>query len=325
MDEREYIKRISPGARNINQRMVARGFVYPFGSYPEEPFDQSIGYDSRFVEESALYNYEISVSHERVLSVFISLLGLLPGEAHIVAQIHSDDYYRECDAYVSESPVPVIDLIEWIISWRSVAADDGFFGVGAFCEEPAVEIFLDEHKTIHVYHHDADKMETALDRLGIPFKLGLRFFWDEPHYHEPLPLTEDDSEDFLSAFEDLADRYGLALEEEDDEDVDDDGDPLGVTCWRVEIRGWRHREIEGAKARGFYATYYLNAGSRAEAADILEERLEAAGEEPDLFLQMARVPLELLTANLREANLRPGEPGVWFETDRYEFDMDPAT
>ncbi|MDH4185132.1 MAG: hypothetical protein OEV92_12970 [Nitrospinota bacterium] len=321
MDEREYIKRISPGPRNINQRMVSQGFVYPFGAYPEEPFNQAMGYDSRYIEESGLYNYEISVSHERVLSVFISLLGLLPGEARLITQIHSGDYYREYDAYVSDDPVPVTDLIEWIIAWRGVAADDGFFGIGAYSEDPAVELFLDEHKTIHVYHHNPDIMETALERLGVQFKMGLRFFWDEAHYHEPLPINDDDSDDFLSAFEDLADRYQLVLEDDDEEDTDDEGDPLGLTCWRVEIRGVSKDIITSAE-KGFYSTYYLNASSRSEAADLLESYLDEKNDMADLFLQMARVPMELLTAGLREANIRPEEPGVWCETERYEFEMD---
>ncbi|MDH5478654.1 MAG: hypothetical protein OEY50_10005 [Nitrospinota bacterium] len=322
MDEREYINRISPGRRDINQRMVHRGFVFPFGAYPEEPFDQRIGYDSRFIEDSGLYNYEISVSHERVLSVFISLLRLMPGQAHVVAQVHTDDYYRECDSYVSETPVSVADLIDWIMTWRSVAADDGFFGIGAFCDEPAAEVFLDEHKSIHMYHHDPQLIETTLEGMGIPFRMGLRFFWDEPHYHEPLPLSDEDSDDFLSAFEDLADKYGLMLEDEEDDNIDEDGDPMGVTCWRVEVRGYRQNEEDLTRRDGgFYSTYYLNAASRFEAGIQVETYLEHRQEHVDLYLQMARVPLELLTANLRDANKLPGEPGVWLETDKYEFDI----
>ncbi|MDH5638433.1 MAG: hypothetical protein OEZ04_08080 [Nitrospinota bacterium] len=323
MDEREYIKRIAPGRRNINQRMVHRGFVFPFGAYPEEPFDQRIGYDSRYIEESGLYNYEISVSHERVLGVFIALLGLLPNKAHVVAQVHTDDYYRECDSYVSENAIPMDNLIEWVVAWRAVTADDGFFGIGAFCEDPAAEVFLDEHKTIHMYHHDPDVMESTLEGLGVPFRMGLRFFWDEPHYHEPLPLSDDEGDDFLSAFEDLADSYELMLEEEEEVDIDEDGDPMEVTCWRVEVRGYQQNGVEGGpRSGGFYSTYYLNAAYRSEAVAQVESYLESKHETVDLFLQMARVPLELLTANLRNANKLPNEPGVWFETDKYEFDGD---
>jgi len=322
MDEREYIKRAALGHRKIHQRMKSKGFVYPFGAYPEEPFDQNAGFDSRFMEDRGLYYYEIAVSHEKVLGVFLSLLRLLPKEAHVLAQVYTDDYFREYDNYISEFPVSMNSLLEWVLTWREVVSDDGYFAIGALSEDPDIDILLDTHKIIHMNHHDPSAVEATLEKLGIPFKMGMGFFPEVAHEHVPLPIDNEEGEDFLSAFEDLADRYSLALDEDESDDFDEDGEPLGVTCWRVDVRGCSRDQEREPQPKGFYSTFYLNATSRLEAAGVLESYMDSRNEYIDLYLQMARVPMELLTRPLREANENPGEQGVWFELDRVEFEWE---
>jgi len=316
------MRKAAPGQRDITQRLKHESYTYAFGAYPEKRFPQQEGYDSKYIREGGYFYYQISLSYERLRPVFFSLLRMLTGKVFIVAQIHTDDYYRESDTYISEEPGDPRQIERWIADWQDVVFDDGFFGIGAFCESPTAEVFLDEHKSIHVYHHDPDFMENALEQLGIPFVMDLKFFWDEPHYHEPLPLTDDYGDDYLTAFEDLADRYELLFDEDVDENTDDEGAPLGMTCWKVEVRGYRLGQDGQPRRIGFYTTLYLNASSRGEAIDVIETYMEDNELYPDLYLQMARVPEELLSATLRQRNPIPEEPCVWFETERTEFDWD---
>ena len=321
MDDSRQLRRLPGLARGAKPRRADKGqFAYPIGAYPERDFPQQTGYDSRYIREGKYFYYKIALSRECIVPALINLLRLLPEQVFVVAQVHTDDYYKECDTYISSSPEPSVSLIRWITSWSHVALDDGFFGIGAFAEDPTVEIFLDEHKTIHMYHHDPDLAEQTLARLGIRFVMDIRMFWDEPHYHEPLPLVDRTSEDYLTAFEDLSDRYDLVIDDDEDENLDDEGSPLGITCWKAEIRGCRCAPPPDTGSTGFYSTLYLNAQSRGEAIEIVDSYMEQKGEYADLYLQLARIPEELLTSELRRRNSTSTEPAVWYELEQVDFE-----
>ncbi|MBI4667287.1 MAG: hypothetical protein HY751_12865 [Nitrospinae bacterium] len=320
MDDKEKAFGRPLATRDMTQRFKTGGFTFPFGVYPEEEFAQGEGYDSRYLETEGCFYYEIMVSHERILPTFLALTNLLPDKVCLVVKIHSSDYYRDHDTYISEEILDKTEVLWWIQDWKDVALDDGFFGVGIFTEGSGLEVFLDDHKTIHVYHKDPDLMESTLEKLGIPFVMDMRFFWDEPHYHEPLPLDEEAGDDYLTAFEDLADLYDLYLDEEEEE-TDTDGTPLGITCWKVEIRGFIHGDKDKL-GQGFYSTLYVNAESRKHVTELVDEYLAGREEQVDLYLQMARVPVELLTTEMARRNPEPEEPGVWHESDRVVFNWD---
>jgi len=321
MESRDFGNRGVPAKRDIAERVSTGSFTYAFGAYPDGEFPQKTGYDSKYLKEEVCFHYHIALPYDRLLGAFLSLCGILPEKTHLVAKIHSSDYYRDHDTYVSESAIERKEIVEWIQSWRDVAPDDGFFGIGMFAEGQMAEVFLDEHKTIQVYHNDPDLMEGVLERMGIPFVMDLDFYFDHPHYHEPLPLDGDHGDDYLTAFEDLADRYELYLDEEE-ENTDEEGAPIGITCWKVEIRGYVPGSGDKPAPQGFYSTLYLNADSRKEAVELVEDYLGLRDEEVDLYLQMARVPSELLTSEMLEKNPEPHNPGVWFESERIFFDWD---
>jgi hypothetical protein len=320
MEEREKSSGSVPARRNLSQRFTEGAFTFPFGVYPEGSFHQRTAYDSKYLEVEGCFYYQLAVSHERLLDVFTALLNQLPSTVYLVTKIHSGDYYRDHDTYISEEEIPRQRLLSWLRDWRDVVADDGFFGFGMFAEGATHEVFIDEHKTIHVYHHDPALMEKTFEGLNIPFAFDLRFFWDEPHYHEPLPYNDDYGDDYLTAFEDLADTYELYLDEDEEDNVDNEGAPLGMTCWKVEIRGYVPHSPVGTTPKGFYSTLFVNADSRREVVDLVEEYLVGREEQVDLFLQMARVPLELIPAEMSAHNPDPDEPRVWYETDRVIFD-----
>jgi hypothetical protein len=324
MDDREKMSGHVPVRRDMSQRFCAGGFTYPFGSYPEEEFRQAEGYDSRYLKDDGCFYYEIILSHEKTLDAFLSLCALLPEKVYLVVKINSGDFYRDHDTYISEEMISRADLASWVDDWKDVVLDDGFIGFGMFAEGGGAEVFLDDHKTIHVYHKDPDVMEPALEEMGLPFIMDVKFFWDGPHYHEPLPLDEDYGDDYLTAFEDLADLYELYLDEDEDEDTAPDGDPIGITCWKVEIRGYIPASASRPVAQGFYSTVYINAESRKDVSELVDEYLSAREEQVDLYLQMARVPFELLTSEMRVKNPGPNEPCVWHESERIVFDWDMA-
>ena len=304
---------------DITSRIRRRGFTFPYGVYPEAEVSQTQGYDSKYLTDEGCFYYQVIVSHERILDTFFELIRLLPSKGYLVAKIHSEDFYHDHDTYLSEDIISAERLFAWVHDWKDVVLDDGFFGIGYFVEGGGVEVFLDEHKTIHVYYNNPDKIENELSRLKIPFNFGLKFFWDESHLHEALPL-DNEGVDYLTAFEDLADNHNLYLEEDDEDNLDHTGDPIGVTCWKMEIRGFAPKSLINSSPKGFYTTLYVNGGSRREVIEIVEEGLSLWEEQIDLVLQMARVPVELLREEVRAQNLSQEEPGVWYETERVFFD-----
>ena len=158
------------------QRKNQYGFVYPFGAYPEGKFAQQIGYDSKYIREGGYFYYQIALSHEDIMPVLVKLFNTLPDRVFLVTQVHTNDFFSEYDTYVTKGAVDKAEFIQWISDWHDVVLDDGCFGIGAFVEDPSMEVFIDEHKTIHIYHHNPDFMEHVLEELDIPFMLDLRFF-----------------------------------------------------------------------------------------------------------------------------------------------------
>jgi len=315
-DKRPEIRK-SGATHELNRRESNQGFVYPFGAYPEEPCGQETGYDSKFIREDNCFYYQVIVSRDLLEKTFLRLIQALPAKVSFVVKIHSEDFYRDHDTYLSEEKLDREECLGWMTEWADVVFDDGFFGVGLFSEASGSEVFIDEHKTIHLYHRDPELIERMLDGLNIPFIFELPFFWDQSHYHEPLPLSDQQGDDYLTAFENLADNYELTLEEEDEETLNHSCGPVGMTCWKVDVRGNSSTETGN---RGFYASLRLNAASRAEAIDLAEEFLEERGEHIELVLQMARTPFIALASEVSEKNPDPERPCVWLESDRIEFD-----
>ncbi len=315
--------RKSGGRISLLRQNADGGFVYPFGVYPERPISQTEGYDCKYLKEEACFYYQIITSHSRTTQVLQELFTLIPEQAFLIVKVHSEDYYKDHDTYISEVEVDKKEAIDWVHRWRDVVFDDGFFGIGLFSDLSANEVFLDEHKTIHVYHNDPEAIESMLDRLSVPFRFELPFFWDRPHYHEPLPLKGDMICDYLTAFEDLAWHYDLYLDDEDEDNLDENGLPLGMTCWKIDIRGTREIHT-GESSKGFYATLYLNASSRNQAVELVDEFLEKQNESVDIFLQVARIPFKELLPEIRSKNFQRHESQVWHVSDRMDFDWPSA-
>ncbi len=320
MEERKPSKERAQPVEGLFHRKTEGGFVYPFGVYPESHFSQKEGYDSRYLRDETCFHYQITVSHERIMDLFTTLSRLLPKDIYLVARVHSGDYYRESDTYLSETTSPREKVLSWIYEWKDVVTDDGFLGIGLFSEGQASEVFLDEHKTINVYHQDPEKVEKALEKLAIPFMFIHEVFWDKPHYHEPLPIEGESGVDYLTAFEDMADTYDLYLDEDEGDDPDSASSPLIMECWSVELRGCSPVTYTNKVAKGFYSSLFVNAHSRREAIEIVEEYLERRDERADLFLQMARTPISSIPVDIGRKNPGMNNSCVWYESERVTFD-----
>ncbi len=306
----------TPQEQETRQRKSQDGFLFPYGSFPEETFTQRVGYDSKFIREGGYFYYQIALSHDAIMPTLLKLFNTLPEQVYLVTQIHTDDYNNEYDTYVSKGAVDKAELVQWIIDWQDIVLDDGCFGVGMFVEYPSMEVFIDEHKTIHVYHHNPEVMEHKLAEMDIPFILDLKFFWDTPHLHLPLNAANFKSNNYLSAFENLVDRYNLQFNDASIKQSIGEYKTDGVNCWKVYIRGYKHGVMPNGRMLRFYCTLYLNAGSRNEATELVECYMNSKNEFADLYLQMARIPEETLTSKLNRCNTTPQKPCVWFETDR---------
>ncbi|HJM82617.1 MAG TPA: hypothetical protein QF720_03355 [Nitrospinota bacterium] len=322
MNDRKRFRKPSSNNIKSRRRKCVNGFTYPFGAYPEKDFANKTGYDSKYIRDENYFYYQIAVSHEQILPTMGELFNIMPEQGFVVAQLHTDDHYQENDTHISSEATNLNSVKRWIYEWKDVVLDDGFFGIGVFFEEPIVEVFLDEHKTIHVYHTNPELMEDLLEHLGIPFVFDLQMYWDQPHYHKSIPLLNDYSKDYLTAFEELADRYDLLYDVEVSENSSVVDKQVGIICWKVDVRGYGIDESQSYSSNGFYSTIYVNAVSRNNVVEQIEYYLDSKGERADLFLQAARIPYKFLPVELKNKNNNPGIPGVWSESERAEFDWD---
>lgn len=302
------------GYFNQMRRYKTGSFIYPYGSYPETGFAQQEGYDVCYVEEDSCNKYKIALSFEKLAPIFFRLAKLLPETVSFAIKIHSDDYKKNYDTYVSDKELPLDEFLAWIVDWQDVIFDDGFIAISLFAERTDEEVFIDEHKNIVLHYKKSANVEQILKEYNVDFKFQLEFLSDTAHAHKPLSHFDKQSDDYLTAFEDLADSYNLYLNlDEEEARRDSDYDIPEVTSWKVELRSLVQDEHSSTR---FYSTLYLNAISRANVVEIVDENFKESNVEVDLFLKIARVPVELIHNDIAIFNINPNSPEVWFESER---------
>ncbi len=187
------------------------------------------------------YVYDILVPSPRVEPLVRTMLSIFPGRVYPILDFLGQDEWREVDPYVSYELLGLDRFLDTLRRYRGFFFEDGLVGFGAMSEEPFLYIFVDEHKVVTIRAEAAlkDRVEAALAAFDLPQVDEIHSADSVTHEHRGVLDAPDDRPDLLSAeeiVEVLRDEWQLVLNIDPDRNVDDEGNDLGITGWRVIIR-----------------------------------------------------------------------------------------
>ncbi|HYE02199.1 MAG TPA: hypothetical protein VD963_03070 [Phycisphaerales bacterium] len=318
------------------KRVVMAGVSFPLGAYPVEPLAAREGYtvwfepadgddEGEWEEWPDRYAFEIMISATRLEALVRSLLTLLPGRIYPIVDFLGHDAFREVDPYVSYDLVGQERLVDAMRRYRGFFFEDGLVGLGAMSEEPFVYIFVDEHKlvTVRVEAPLRDRVEAVLAAFDVQEVEELATTDSVTHEHRTVLEAPEDRSDLLNAdeiIEELRDEWGLVLNIDSEQNVDDEEHPLGITGWRCLVR-WEPLAEPESEAKGGpppaarYAEVLLTAGSLGAAetlateatAELVPAAERDEGEAVPVFLD--RVTGEEFAQMARDAGAGPVDAG----------------
>ena len=244
--------------------------------------------------------FDVVITHQRVEALARACFALLPGRIYPILDVLGNDEYREVDPYIAYDAVGIERFIDAIRRHRGWFYDDGMVGFGAMSVDPFVYVYVDEHKilTLRVQvdlRERVEKILQAFDLQPVEEPLGVD---SVEHEHMGVLVSSDDRPDLLymdEIVDELRESWRLELNIDPDENVDDDGKPLGVTGWRCLIG--RRRDGSDAEdtvvvllaAPSLTDAEHLAADAAAsEDADNIDEIriIEAHRVSPERFAEM---------------------------------------
>jgi hypothetical protein len=307
--------------RSDLDRAVMNGFAFPLGIEPGAVKAPRTGYTVTYNtaedEEPDTYSFQAVISHDRIAELCARCFRLLPDEIFAIVEIGSRDAYRTVDVFIGSASTPR-DAFE--VSWRDFSPfllEDGTVAAGANSEEPFVEVFLDQRKTlvIHVPLDMRDDVEAIMAEFGLE---EVAETWPEdptvegavPKIRPVLDLTEGGL-DIDEVLLELRHRWHLQLNLDPDTNLDEAGRNLGVTLWNAEVIVYRTESEE----RHAFMTLWLTARSLNEAEAMIHQELELYPEwQYEAMYNLDRVAHDERPPELDELPPRPTESRVHLVT-----------
>ena len=312
-------------------RKKVGGFLYPYGSFPDDDYEQPEGYESDYFTPDGddpmgdRYRTVVMVSAEKIVPVFLDLCALLPEKVHAVMERASEDVYTERDIFLSGVELDLEHFVEVFRAYEFALSEDGMLGIGAFGHEVPLEIFLADHKEIVVFTPELGPVADIMRKHGIK-ACKLEFFYEQSHTH--LALTQyrglrGAQFDYLHVADAVRHLFGMELQQDDDGNVDADGNPLGLVAWRaiVVLTPSRRARAGRRRSRHFLQEFFLTADSRREARELLEERLERDGFALQSLDELFRIDVQDLPHEVRPSDDQLTRPAIWYVGDKTETDV----
>jgi hypothetical protein len=305
-------------------------YLYPYGAFPDDDYEQQEGYEAEYQtpadeEGGERYRIEVLVSAEKLVPLFLELCELLPDELSVSLERASADVYSHWDEFISDE-VSKEEFLETFRAYQFAFAEDGNLGLGAVARDPPIEVFLGSHKEIVVFAPELKPVTEILRRHGVEPR-PLELYYQRDHTH--LALTEyrglrGPQFDFLHVADMVRHTFGMSLRIDDEENLDEEGQPLGLVPWHavVVVAPARRARSRRRTNRSFMQEFGLTAASRREARDLLEERLERDGFALESLEELFRVDLEALPSHVQPPPAALERPGIWYVGEKTDFDFE---
>ncbi|MBW2262309.1 MAG: hypothetical protein JRG91_10085 [Deltaproteobacteria bacterium] len=317
---------------SLEKRKRVGGFAYSLGCYPVQDFPQDEGYTVGAApqegEFGSRFEYEVLVSVDRLVDLIVRLTALLPDEVFFILE----SYPRRSETrrvYLTDSTYKRTEFARCMKRFERLWKDEGFVSFGAFSYDPAVEIFLNEHKSVMIYTPYAESTEEILSGFGLErFEVLEPYYMNVEHVHSSVADEDLDGETMLLreqveaglfAQYDFFDQTPVPGEDDiepydaepvEEEYIDDDALP----SWCCHVHGRLVVAPEG-RHRDFHQIVCVAAPDEGLAAGWVREWLRETN------ARMVRIKeLELVEASEVDPLVRPEgsyvQEGIWYESER---------
>jgi hypothetical protein len=238
----------------------------------------TVSYTSGEDDEPDTYAFHVVVSHERLPVVLERAFSLLPEDIYGIIEIGSRDAYRSVDVFIGNETVPRRHFLEVWQRFEPFLLEDGTIAAGANSDEPYVEIFLDQLKSlsIHVPLSMREDVEMILRTLGLeevpqtwPFDEEGRVDVDT-RVRPVLALADEYSPDVDEILLQLRHEWNLELNVDPEENRDEGGRELGLTLWHAVVIV---DPVDGNPESGAYASVWATARSLTEMQRLIVRAL----------------------------------------------------
>lgn len=268
------------------ERVRLGEFALPLGIVPTGPMraptqGYTITYTAGEDDESDTYTFHVVVSHERLAPIARDALGLLPDVVFPIVEISSRDAYRTVDVYMAVEPLAREEFCaQWTVL-EPILLEDCSLAAGAASEDPALEVFVDQWKglTIAAPLDLRDDIEAMLQQAGLsevqetwPADLDLTAGELAEAEIRPILLSDenDNTPDLDDLLLDLRQLWGLELNIDPDNNVDEAGRELGLTLWHAMAIVEDASSESGAEA---LVSIWATAGSLSEMEGLVDQAI----------------------------------------------------
>ena len=274
----EKSQRIRRILNNIkSRRIIIDKFNIPLGIVPSEYVYPIEGtkIELKNTDNGDVYSYKISVSAEKIFSLYMKLLKLFPSYGTMIIERISEDVNRDFDVLMSDPDVSLNEIRKVFRRYNELWVECGFVGFGVIDELTEFEIFINLDKEIEI--NTSYKNMKQINRILRSYKLlndDVSFISDYEHMHYSLSSIVADegcSEadeyvfDYYDIINNLKSTYGFTTI-----NLNDVNNIIKAPkWWNVTVKG-----LGKCQKRTFISTYYIVANTIEEMETLIDEKMK---------------------------------------------------
>ncbi|PTY39971.1 hypothetical protein [Brachyspira hampsonii] len=259
-----------------SRRIIIDKFNIPLGIVPSEYVYPMEGtkIELKNTDNGDIYSYKISVSAEKIFSLYMKLLKLFPSYGTMVIERISEDVNRDFDVLMSDPDISLNEIRKVFKRYNELWIECGFVGFGVIDELTEFEIFINLNKEIEI--NTSYKNIKKINRILNSYKLfndEVSFISDYEHIHYSLSSIVADegcSEnyeyifDYYDIINNLKSDYGFTTV-----NLNDLNNIIKTPkWWNVTVKG-----LGKCQKRTFISTYYIVASTIEEMETLIDEKM----------------------------------------------------
>jgi len=292
----------------------------PLGIFPSELSSPEEGIRLESTD-GGLYSYRVSVSADKIPSLFLRLLKLFPAYATMIVERISEDINRDFDIMMSDPDVSVKEIKSIFKKYEELWVECGFVGFGVIDERTEFEVFINSNKemAINVPRKDVKKIKRALNSFDLLNK-NPSFISDYEHWNYSLSwIVSCESEretdeyifDYYDIINDLKHLYGFKLTHMHNSNI-----IKRPKWWNVTVK-----RLGKCGKRASISTYYIVANTFEEMETLICEKMKEIKAEHYYIYDFYNVePNDCDYRNLnlidsKNKNFEDAPFGIWAESD----------
>ena len=307
-----------------SRRIIIDKFNIPLGIVPSEYVYPIEGtkIELKNTDNGDVYSYKISVSAEKIFSLYMKLLKLFPSYGTMIIERISEDVNRDFDVLMSDPDVSLNEIRKVFRRYNELWVECGFVGFGVIDELTEFEIFINLDKEIEI--NTSYKNMKQINRILRSYKLlndDVSFISDYEHMHYSLSSIVADegcSEadeyvfDYYDIINNLKSTYGFTTIN------------LNNVTNIIKAPKWWNVTVKGlgkCQKRTFISTYYIVANTIEEMETLIDEKMKDMNVDYYYIYDFYNVDPNdynyesVNVANIQNVSFEKAPCGIWGQSD----------